>query len=138
MLCVVAFGAVWAATKPILNDMVRASTYQNIGHVLDDDNRLDEAFAYYEKSRALWPADPMVNILLGRIRLDQKRPAEALPYFEEAVRLAPESAPSHAAYGAGLLANGQRDAAAMEFAHALRLDPQNGRALQGLRQARQP
>src|SRR6185369_15807867 len=103
MLGVVAFGAVWAATKPILNDMVRASTYQNIGHVLVDDNRLDEAFAYYEKSRALWPADPMVNILLGRIRHDQKRPAEALPYFEEAVRLSPESAPSHAAYGAGLL-----------------------------------
>ena len=135
-LCLIAATAVWLETRPIRNEMVRASTYQNIGRVLDDQNKLDEAFTYYAKARDLWPADPLVHILLGRIRLDQNKPAEALPYFIEAVRLAPNDAPAHVAYGAGLLAAGQADAAAAEFHHALEIDPQNPRAQEGLRQAR--
>src|SRR5439155_8205678 len=132
----IAATAVWLETRPIRNEMVRASTYQNIGQVLDDQNKLDEAFTYYAKARDLWPADPLVHILLGRIRLDQNKPADALPYFIEAVRLAPNDAPPHVAYGAGLLAAGQADAAAAQFHRALEIDPQNPRAQEGLRQAR--
>ena len=128
--------AIVLATRPISKDMVRATTYMNIGRVLDDDRKLDEAFIYYSKARDLWPNDALVNILLGRIRLDQQRPADALPFFDRAIQIAPEHAPAYVAYGAGLLANGQPDAAARQFERALALDPANERAREGLRQAR--
>ena len=136
ILAVVWAGWVWLATRPVRNDMVRASTYQNIAHALDDQNRLDEAFVYYERARDLWPNDALVNIMLGRIRLDQKRPAEAIPHFSEAVRVAPSYAPAHVALGAGLLESGRIDEAELEFRKALVLDPENARAQEGMHQIR--
>jgi tetratricopeptide (TPR) repeat protein len=135
-LCLLVATAIFLATRPISNDMVRATTYMNIGRVLDEDHQLDEAFAYYSRARDLWPNDALLNVLLGRIRLDQQRPAEALPYFDRAIQIAPEHAPAYVAYGAGLLASGQSDAAAKQFERALALDPTNERARDGLRQAR--
>jgi tetratricopeptide (TPR) repeat protein len=136
IVAVVWAGWVWLATRPIRNDMVRASTYQNIAHALDAQNKLDEAFSYYERARDLWPRDPLVHIMLGRVRLDQKRPADAIPHFTEAVRVAPEYAPAHVALGAGLLDAGQLDPAETEFRKALLLDPGNSKAKDGLEQVR--
>jgi 4-amino-4-deoxy-L-arabinose transferase-like glycosyltransferase len=136
LVCLVLCGWVLYVTHGIRSDMVRASTYQNIAHVLDEQHKLDEAFHYYSRAREIWPNDALLNIMLGRIRLDQGDASASLPFFAEAVRISPDYAPAHVAYGAGLLVAGQTTAAAERFQRALALDPANERAQEGMRQVR--
>ncbi|MSP59929.1 MAG: serine/threonine protein kinase [Myxococcales bacterium] len=107
--------------------------------------KLDEAVADY---RALWEIDPTDSPAQARLALTlaaratraaaRKQPAAALADAAAAADLDPENPKVHSAFGDALLANGERERAALEYRKVLAVNPRDGRAKKQLAAALRP
>jgi tetratricopeptide (TPR) repeat protein len=69
--------------------------YLNLGNLLIQENRMEEAIPLLEKAVQLAPGDGPCHLKLGAAYLRTNRMKEAQRELEEATRLAPEDAPAH-------------------------------------------
>ncbi len=115
-----------------LEEEPRFKTYVELGKVLARQQRDQEAVAIYEKAVALQPYDYRVQHSLGLLhrRIGNLTAAEAA--FREALGLAPRHAASAVRLGETLLEQGRAGEAAEAFRYALRLDPSDRAAREGL------
>jgi Flp pilus assembly protein TadD len=95
----------------------------NLGHVLGEKGRYDEAAAHFEKALQVKPDffDGLLNMGITRAR--QGRTAEAIEYYQRAIRVQPNSAKAHAELGVALAKQNQNDAALEELMRALEFAP---------------
>jgi tetratricopeptide (TPR) repeat protein len=100
----------------------------NLGGVLADQGRLDEAIAYMESAGQRWPGSPEVHNALGAMWDQQGRFDDALAAFEEALRLEPRYYEAHTNIGIVLTTKGRYAEALEHLFTAVRLKPEYSEA----------
>ena len=100
----------------------------NLGNVLLDQGRADEAFRQFQAAVRLKPDSVEIRYSYGVALLGQGRLDEAAGELREAIRLRPDYAYAHDNLGAALFRKGQIGGAIGEFQEALRLKPDHATA----------
>jgi tetratricopeptide (TPR) repeat protein len=100
-----------------------AKAHDNLGIVLGELKRFDEAAAAHRKALALDPDLPFVRTNLGRSLLNGGKPALALPVLREAVQRRPKDWQAHFLLGATLRHLRERAGAAAALRQAIALAP---------------
>jgi tetratricopeptide (TPR) repeat protein len=109
--------------------------HNNLGAVLFNQQRLDEAIAEYRKSVDLSPDYAKAYNNLGAALFQQGRSAEAIGPCRRAVALAPQLAEPHYNFGNALGETGQIDDAIAQYEVSLHINPFNARANNNLANA---
>jgi tetratricopeptide (TPR) repeat protein len=99
--------------------------HHNLGNLLFDDGKVDEAIAHYDAALRQNPNNADIHFNLGKALIQEGRNAEALPQFEVVVRLSPADSEAHDNLGVALLGIGRTAEAMTEFEAAIRLRPDN-------------
>lgn len=100
----------------------------NLGYVLEQVGRADEAERQYQRALALNPGLASAHTNLGTALAARGRFTDAAAHLAEAVRLEPGNAAARNNLGALLLQQHQLDAAASQFRLALELNPDHADA----------
>jgi len=95
----------------------------NLGFVLFNQGRTDEARRQFQEAIRLKPNNPDVHINLGVALLSQGQTDGAMGEFQEAIRLKPADPDGHIQLGLALFKTGQTDAAGRQFQEVIRLKP---------------
>jgi tetratricopeptide (TPR) repeat protein len=95
---------------------VDAQPFLNLGTLLADDNKAEEAVPYLMRAVALSPKNPSVHEELGKAYLAMNRLSDAQAELEQAVTLAPDASALHYKLGQILRKEGHLDRAQEEFA----------------------
>ena len=113
--------AVWESTVARFPENARA--HNNLGELLLDLGRREEAGSHYREALRLQPAylDALCNF--AKFLLKSDRLAEAMESLQRAVRLKPDYAPTHNALGNVHYAGGNLPLAVAHFEQALKLWP---------------
>jgi tetratricopeptide (TPR) repeat protein len=101
----------WQGSKP-----VDAQPFLNLGSLLADGGKLDEAVSYLTKAGALSPKNPTVHEQLGRVYLGQNKLPDAQAELERAIALAPDASSLHYKLAQIYRKEGMADRAKQEFA----------------------
>ncbi|MEN9934995.1 MAG: hypothetical protein RLZZ387_1574 [Chloroflexota bacterium] len=109
-----------------------ASAYAELGQVLADSGRAQEAAAVLGKAVALAPAEPSLYMQLGRLRQATGDAAGARAALQRAVELVPDDAALHYELGRVAEASGEYESALASYRHATRLEPSSGVYLRAL------
>jgi tetratricopeptide (TPR) repeat protein len=102
----------------------RVEALVNLGFLLGDLDRMDEARECYEQARTLNPRQAEVHHNLGNILREQGKPDEALACYDEALRLRPDYAKAFVNKGIVLVTRGEVDAALVCLRRAVELQPE--------------
>ena len=97
----------------------------NLGMVLRQQGRDDEALVEYQKAVSIGPTYLPALTMTGNLLEKMKRPAQALTLYLECVRLAPTNSLYHSLVGRTMAAQGLFDEAYREFVKAETLAPSN-------------
>jgi tetratricopeptide (TPR) repeat protein len=100
----------------------------NLGYVLEQTGKPDEAERQYRRAIALNPGLASAHTNLGTALAARGRFADAVGHLAEAVRLEPGSASARNNLGAALLQQRQLEPAARELRFALELNPEHADA----------
>jgi tetratricopeptide (TPR) repeat protein len=114
--------------KALLLNPNFAEAHNNLGVILTEEGKIDEALDHYTEAVRHRPdyADAQFNlavILSAKGRLD-----EAVPHFKNAIELMPGDAEAHTRLGNVLVRLGRTAEAIEHFREALRIDPGNAEA----------
>ena len=101
---------------------VDAQPFLNLGALLADSGKNDEALPFLMKAVSLAPKNPSVHEELGKVYLAVNKLPEAQAELEQAVALAPDASALHYKLGQILRKEGQTDRAQKEFAICERLN----------------
>ncbi len=93
-----------------------AQPFLNLGTLLADDQKNDQALPYLIKAAALSPSNPAIHEELGKTYLAMNQLPAAQAQLEQAVALAPEASALHYKLGQILRREGLQDRAQQEFA----------------------
>ena len=99
------------------------AAYNNLGVVLRDLGRADEALAALREAIRLEPDLAGARNNFGNALSDLGRTDEALAAYREAIRLEPDHAEAHCNLGAALTGLGRADEALAAYREAIRLEP---------------
>ena len=110
-----------------------ALTHYNLGLLLAQTSRLEEAVAEYGLALSLDPQDPNTHNNLAAVLVRQGKLALASRELVRALEIEPENANTHTNLGIVLAQQGRRERAAREFEAALRINPQQTEASDALR-----
>ena len=113
--------------------------HNNLGNVLQDLGRIDEAMAHYQAALRIKADYAEAHHNLGITLQTRGHLDEAISHFHEALRIKPDYAKAHNNLGAALAVQGDIDKAMAHFHEALRIKPDDplaqnnlGNALQSL------
>jgi tetratricopeptide (TPR) repeat protein len=109
--------------------VVRDTTAEfNLGTVLDQQGRWDEARGHYDRALAIDPfnTSAMNNLAAGLDRRGET--AAALPLFERAIAIAPDTGDYYVNYGNALVQAGRIDDAVRALTSAVELSPRSANA----------
>jgi tetratricopeptide (TPR) repeat protein len=95
----------------------------NLGAILVDTGRTQEAVGYLEEALRLNPELPQAHLDLGTALRALGRRPEGMAHFQEALRLSPDSPGAHYDVGVGLVDAHHLSEAVPQFEEALRLRP---------------
>ncbi len=95
---------------------VDAQPYLNLGNLLAEDRKNEEALSYLTKAAALAPKNPMVHEALGKVYLAMDKLPAAQSELEQAIALAPDASALHYKLGQILRKEGIVGRAQQEFA----------------------
>ncbi|MBR8254622.1 tetratricopeptide repeat protein [Burkholderia ambifaria] len=96
-----------------------ASYFNNLGNMLRECGRLDDAIAHYRRAVALRPDYPEAHNNLGNALRDARDPAEAMQSCSRAIELRPGYAEAYNNLGNVLQDLGELDAAAASYGKAI-------------------
>jgi len=97
--------------------------HYNLGNVLGEQGKPDEAIAAYREAIRIKPGYAYAHIGLGNALCDQRKLDEAIAAYGEAIRLKPDDAEAHLGFGYALNKQGKLDEAIGEYRSAVRLKP---------------
>jgi tetratricopeptide (TPR) repeat protein len=100
----------------------------NLGLLLADGGRLDEAIAAWHGATAAQPRLLEAHRALGRAYRVQGRPAEAIASLRQAARLQPNDAGAQLELASALSANGEHEESISVLRRALELNPSDAKA----------
>jgi predicted TPR repeat methyltransferase len=120
--------AVALITRSLEIEPDRADWHSNLGIVLQDGVRLDEAAAAYERAIALDPEHANAHNNLGVVLRAQGRVAEADAAYRTAIRIDPEHADAYNNLGVLLNGLGRQREAALCFSKVITLRPKHPEA----------
>jgi predicted O-linked N-acetylglucosamine transferase (SPINDLY family) len=100
-----------------------ASYFNNLGNMLRECGRLDDATAHYRRAVALRPDYPEAHNNLGNALRDARDPAEAMRSCSRAIELRPGYAEAYNNLGNVLQDLGELDAAAASYGKAIAFHP---------------
>lgn len=109
-----------------------AQPHDNYGALLTRLGRLEEADMQLRIAQVLSPDDQQTPKLLASLRIAQGRPSEAIAICEKAYQIYPDSDEIHVNWGVALIALQDNSGAENQFLAALKLNPQNAGAVDGL------
>ena len=101
----------WQGESP-----VDAQPFLNLGTLLADDSKAEEAVPYLMRAVALSPKNPSVHEELGKTYLAMNKLSDAQGELEQAITLAPDASALHYKLGQILRKEGHLDRAQQEFA----------------------
>ena len=104
----------------------------NVGKVLAEQGKIDEAIPHYREASRLNPDNVEAHIALGGILARRGRMDEAIGEYREALRRDPRNLLAHYNLGLALARKQQIDDAIAEFSEALHLKPDFVQALNSL------
>jgi hypothetical protein len=113
----------------------------NLGTILGESGRYDEAAAHFAKALRTEPdfleviSDAEIRTNVGLLLVRQGKLAEAMEQLNEALRLNPNSAETHEALGAALAMSGKAEQSITHFLAALRIRPDWALARDNLKRA---
>lgn len=99
--------------------------HNNLGNLLREDGRLEEAVVHLEAALRIRPDLTKVHNNVANCYRDLKRPAEAVAHYRRALELDPEYAEAHNNLGRVLRELGRADEAVRHHLAALRVDPEH-------------
>jgi tetratricopeptide (TPR) repeat protein len=105
---------------------VNADSYlahSNLGLVLAEQGRDDEAIKHFNAALRLEPESPVAHLNLGSALERQGRLQGAMQQYAEAIRIVPTYARAHTSMGVLLAKQGRYDEALEQHKEALRLEP---------------
>ena len=97
--------------------------HNNLGAILTEQDRLDEAIAHFSKVLRINPDYAEAHYNLGHVLVQQGKLKEAAPHLRQALRINPDHAEAHNTLGYALVRQGQLDEAASHLRQALRINP---------------
>ncbi|WP_126226958.1 tetratricopeptide repeat protein [Burkholderia ambifaria] len=100
-----------------------ASYFNNLGNMLRECGRLDDAIAHYRRAVALRPDYPEAHNNLGNALRDARDPTEAMQSCSRAIELRPGYAEAYNNLGNVLQDLGELDAAAASYGKAIAFHP---------------
>jgi tetratricopeptide (TPR) repeat protein len=103
--------------------------YNNMGLALQEEGRLHEALAWYQRGLQVEPRLARLHASLGSLRAEQQKYAEAVACYETSLRLDPHSAEAHTGLGWVRHEQGCYEQAEECYRTALRLAPDLAPAL---------
>jgi len=104
----------------------------NLGMILLDEGRLDEAIEQFQEILRMEPGNTAARADLGLVFMKKGSIPEAIQQYEEALRLQPDSVGAHCNLGSALLQADRFPEAAEQYESALKLDPDNVTVLANL------
>ncbi len=100
-----------------------AVAHNNIGFVLLQAGKVDEALPHFEKAVLLQPDDANAQKNLGSSLLEKGRVDEAIGYYQTALKLKPDDSGALNNYGFALFKKGKVDEAIAEYLKAIKVQP---------------
>ena len=107
--------------------------HNNLGVVLADQGKLEEAIAHYSEALRIKADSADAHNNLGVALADQGKLEEAIAHYSEALRIQPDYADAHNNLGVALADQGKLDEAIAHFSEALRIKPDYIKARDNLR-----
>ena len=122
--------AVWADPFALWSDVVekspnKARGYHNLGFLLAEKGRLDEALPYFEKAIAIRPGLWIAYDNVGTLLTEAGRTEEALAYFKKAIELKKDFVPGYNRLANALISLERYSEAEGYLEEALKIDPRS-------------
>ncbi|WP_175995376.1 tetratricopeptide repeat protein [Burkholderia vietnamiensis] len=121
-----------ALMKQSLVERPDASYFNNLGNMLRESGRLDDAIAHYRRAVALRPEYAEAHNNLGNALRDARDPTAAMASCARAIELRPDYALAYNNLGNALQDLGEHEAAAVSYAKAVAHQPQYADAYSNL------
>ncbi|MBN1901524.1 tetratricopeptide repeat protein [Candidatus Sumerlaeota bacterium] len=106
--------------------------HQNLGMILAEQGKLEEAIIHYKTSLDLKPDDPVSHYNMGSVLEEIGEYEKALREYREAIRLKPDFPDAHSNLGADLIILGNFEEARRSLEKALELHPEHFKALDNM------
>jgi tetratricopeptide (TPR) repeat protein len=100
-----------------------AEAHVNLGNILLQKGRMDEAIAHYQHALQIDPDCAPAHVNLGGILLQRGKVDEAIVHFKKALQIKPGFAEAHHSLGNALGQKGRVAEAITQFQQALQLQP---------------
>jgi cytochrome c-type biogenesis protein CcmH/NrfG len=110
-------------------------THSNLGNILFQKGRVDEAIAHYKMALEVMPTFAQAHYNLGNILLQREQVGEAISHFQKALEIHPDFAEVHGNLGWIFLQQGRVDEAIAHFQKVLELQPGDAMAHNNLASA---
>ena len=105
------------------DEWTMSTSFEGLGRIAEQANRIDEAIQWAKKAVALSPKSAQTHFTLGRLYYVATRYQEAVASYANAVTLWPDYADAHYGLGASYQALGQASQATEHYRTYLRLAP---------------
>jgi tetratricopeptide (TPR) repeat protein len=130
------FGEAESYLRRALGGLEDGLTHYNLGLLLAQTNRLDEAVAEYKLALTFDPNDARTHNNLAAVLARQGKLDQAARELTRALEIDPDNANTHTNLGLVYTQQGHRERAAREFEAALRINPDHPAAQEALRALR--
>lgn len=118
--------------QTVLSSNYRAESYLEVGRIYLIRSYPNLAYEYLSEGLRRYPSDARFAFMLGSASLELERPDDALAYYTAAVELDPRMVDAWVQLGILYDQRGAADSSEHHYRRALRLDPENGLALNNL------
>ena len=118
--------SLWTHTLACTSDNLTA--HKNLGVVLAEKGRTQEAIAHYQEALRIAPNQPNVHAHLGNALLQLGQLNEAVAHFQKELEIVPNSAPAHSNLGVVFLATGRVEESIAHLQRSLEIAPESADA----------